>query len=67
MRQICDKYLGVNWEVYMTFMDLEKTYDRVDRNELCHVLRIYGIRGNLLKAVQSFVVRLEHVLRGSQV
>ena len=31
VRQLCEKYLGVNKEVYMAFMDLEKAYDRVDR------------------------------------
>ena len=38
----------------MTFMDLEKVYDRIGRNALWLVLRIYGIGGNLLKDVQSF-------------
>ena len=34
VRQICDKYLGVNREIYMAFMDLEKAYDRIDSNAL---------------------------------
>ena len=34
VRQLCDKYLGVNKEVYMAFMDLEKAYDKIDRNAL---------------------------------
>ena len=61
VRQLCEKYLGVNKEVYMAFMDLEKVYDTIDRNALWQVLRIYGVGGNLLKAVQSFIVRVEHV------
>ena len=37
----------------MAFMDLEKTYDRIDRSELWQILRIYGAGSNLLKALQS--------------
>ena len=54
VRQLCKKYLRVNREVYMAFMDLEKAYDRIDRNALWQVLRIYDDVGrNLLMAVQS--------------
>ena len=47
-------------------MDLEKAYDRVDRDALWQVLRLYGVGGKLLKTVQSFYVnsracvRIEH-------
>ena len=29
VRQLCGKYFGINREVYMAFMDLEKEYDRI--------------------------------------
>ena len=35
-------------------MDLEKAYDRVDRQGLWECLRMYGIGGRLLEAVRSF-------------
>ncbi len=35
-------------------MDLEKAYDRVDREALWNVLRIYGMGGQLLKGIQAF-------------
>ncbi len=35
-------------------MDLEKAYDRVDREALWSVLRIYGVEGQLLKVIQAF-------------
>ena len=57
VRQLCEKYLGVNKELYMAFMDLGKAYDRMDRDALWQVLRIYGVGGNLLRAVQMFYKR----------
>ncbi len=35
-------------------MDLEKAYDRVDREALWSVLRIYGVGGQLLKGIHAF-------------
>ncbi len=35
-----------------SFMDIEKAYDRVDRDALWSVLKIYGVGGQLLKAIQ---------------
>ena len=48
-------------------MDLEKAYDRVDREALWRVLHLYGVGGNLLNAVQSFYVdSRERVRVGSE-
>ncbi len=35
-------------------MDLEKAYNRVDREALWKVLRLYGVGGQLLKGIQAF-------------
>ena len=35
-------------------MDLEKAYDTIDRQCMSQMLRVYGVGGKLLKAVQSF-------------
>ena len=53
IRQICEKYLGKGEDVYFTFLDLEKAYDRVDRDAMWNVLRLYGIGGRLLQGVKS--------------
>ena len=37
-------------------MDLEKAYDTIDRHSMWQMLRVYGVGGKLLKAVQSFYV-----------
>ena len=39
-RQICEKYLGKGKDVYFAFLDLEKVYDRVDRDAMWNVLRL---------------------------
>ena len=55
VRQICEKYLGKGKDVYFAFLDLEKAYDRVDRDTMWNVLRLYGARvlGRGLKLVDG--------------
>ena len=53
IRQVCEKYMSRGKNVYFAFMDLEKAYDRVDRDALWDVLRMYGVGGKLLNAVRS--------------
>ncbi|KAI3377359.1 hypothetical protein L3Q82_008400 [Scortum barcoo] len=60
------------WEfaqpVHMCFVDLEKAFDRVPRGILWGVLREYGVRGPLLRAVRSLYDRSRSLVRiaGSQ-
>jgi len=56
VRQVCEKYLAKGKDVFWAFMDLEKAYDRVDREALWQVLRMYGVGGRLMSAVKSFYV-----------
>ena len=48
VRQICEKYLGKGKDVYFAHLDLEKAYDRADRDAMWNILRLYGIGGRLL-------------------
>ena len=43
-------------DVFWAFMDLEKAYDTIDRHGKWQMLRVYGVGGKLLKAVQSFYI-----------
>ncbi len=54
MRQVCEKYLAKGKEVLWAFIDLKKAYDRIDREGLWTVLRLYWLAGRLLKGVESF-------------
>ena len=56
VRQVCEKYLANMKDVFWAFMDLEKAYDTIDRHGMWQMLRVYGVGGKLLKAVQSFYV-----------
>ena len=53
---MCEKYVANAKDVFRAFMDLEKEYDTIDRQGLWQMLRVYGVGGKLLKAVQSFSV-----------
>ena len=56
VRQIFEKYLGKGMDLCFAFLGLEKVYDRVDKNAMWNVLRLYGIGGRLLRGVKSFYV-----------
>ena len=56
VRQVCEKFLTNGKDVFCTFFDLEKAYDTIDRHGMWQMLRVYGVGGKLLKAVQSFYV-----------
>ena len=42
--------------VYVNFMDLEKAYDRVNRETLWQVLRMHDVVGKLLNGIKSMYV-----------
>ena len=56
VRQVCEKYLTNGKDVIWAFMDFEKAYDTIDRHGMWQMIRVYGVGGKLLKAVQSFYV-----------
>ena len=37
-------------------MEMEKAYDTIDRHGMWQMLRVYGVEGNLLRAVQSVYI-----------
>ena len=55
-RQMCEKYLANEKGAFWAFMELEKAYYTIDRHGMWQMLRVYGVGGKLLKAVQSFYV-----------
>ena len=62
VRQVCKKYLANGKDVFWAFMDLEKAYHTIYRY-MWQMLRVYGVGGKLLKAVQSFYVDRACVIR----
>ena len=54
VRQICEKFLAKGRKVYFAFMDLEKAYDRIDREALWQVMSMVGVGGKLLGGLKSF-------------
>ncbi|KAK7915621.1 hypothetical protein WMY93_011382 [Mugilogobius chulae] len=61
------RVLEGSWEfaqpVHMCFVDLDKAFDRVPRGVLWGVLREYGVRGPLLRAVRSLYDRSRSCVR----
>ena len=48
---------------FVAYIDLEKAYDRIDRDAMWRVLSMYGINEKLLKVVQSLYERSEACVR----
>ncbi len=61
------RVLEGSWEfaqpIHMCFVDLEKAFDCVPRGILWRVLREYGVRGPLLRAVRSLYDRSKSLVR----
>ena len=52
LKQIGEKAREKICRVYVGFMDLEKAYERVNREALWQVLRMYGVGGKLLNGIK---------------
>ncbi|KAI5644408.1 reverse transcriptase (RNA-dependent DNA polymerase) domain-containing protein [Phthorimaea operculella] len=53
LRCIAEKFLAKNQKVYCAFLDLDKAYDRVVRNELWSALSMHGVSSSLIRALKS--------------
>ena len=54
-----DIYYFYIYDIYYVTLYIyyaKKAYDTIDRHGMWHMLRVYGVGGKLLKAVQSFYV-----------
>ena len=51
LKQLSEKYVGKGKDLYVAYMDLEKAYDRIDRDAMWRVLRMYGVNVSLLKGI----------------
>lgn len=63
LKSILEKLSEKQKVACMAFLDLEKAYDRVQRESLWEVLKIYGIGGKLLNAIKSFYKCSESCVR----
>ena len=54
VRQVCEKYPANGKDVFLSFIDLEQEYDTIDQHGMWQMLRLCGVGGKLLKAVQNF-------------
>ena len=55
-KQIGEKAREKKRRVYVGFIDLEKAYDRVNREVLWKVLRMYDVVGKLLSVIKSMYI-----------
>ena len=63
MKQMSKKFVDKNRSLYVAYINLEKAFDRVDREAMWRVLGMYGINGQLLKAMQNLYEKSEACVR----
>ena len=56
LKQIGEKAREKKCRVYMGFRDFEKAYDRVNKEALWQVSRVYDVKGKLLSEIKSMYV-----------
>ena len=61
LKQLVEKYREKRKELHVTFMDLEKAYDKVYREAVWRVLHEYGVDGYLIRRMNSYTMKVEHV------
>ena len=63
VKQLSEKFVSKSKNLYVAYMDLEKAYDRIDRDAMWSVLGMYGVEGKLLRAIQSLYAESEACVR----
>ena len=53
MRQLAEKTIEKDGKMYAAFIDLERAYDKVWREDMWRTLAMYGVSGRLLRAVKA--------------
>ena len=53
MRQLAEKTIEKDGKMHAAFIDLEKAYDKVWREDLWRTLATYGVSGRLLRALKA--------------
>ena len=62
-RQVHEKYLGKHKDLYLAFVDLEKTFDRVPRKVLWWALRKVGVDEWLIRTIQAMCTNAKSSVR----
>ncbi|KAK3514152.1 hypothetical protein QTP70_005083 [Hemibagrus guttatus] len=63
LRMLMEKYRDGQRELYCVFVDLEKAYDRVPREELWYCMRKSGVAEKYVRVVQDMYERSRTVVR----
>ena len=63
LRMMIEKYRDGQKELHCVFIDVEKAYDRVPRQELWHCMRQAGVTEIYISVIQNMYTGCETVVR----
>jgi hypothetical protein len=63
LRQLVEKNIEYNRNIFVTFVDQEKVFDRVDINILWKTLEQYGVNANLINICKSLYSKCRIITR----
>ena len=59
IRQLQEKYIAANKQLYFAFVDLEKAFDKVPRKVLCWALRSLGVEEWAVRVIQGMYTNVK--------
>ena len=66
MKQMNEKPNEKNYRMHVGVMDMEKAYDRINREDLPQVLRMHKVGGKLLSSIRSKYANMDGLIKEPQ-
>ena len=66
MKQMNEKPKEKNYRMHVGVMDMEKAYDRINREDLPQLLRMHKVGGKLLSSIRSKYANMDGLIKEPQ-
>jgi len=63
LRQLSEKTIKEGRNIHLCFIDMEKAFDRINREDIWKILNSRGIPNGIIQGIQSFYVETKNYVR----